>query len=217
MLFNRFQPITLAGMGLLPPTRRYTAEEYLRLEQDAVDKHQYYRGEIFAMSGGPATHSLINANLIRVIGNALLKSPCRVYDSNLRLRVPRTTLYTYPDATIVCGEHNFDPQDPFGQTVLNPTLVAEVLSPSTEAYDRGAKFENYQQIDSLREYVLVSQEVIRVETFLRQPSGNWLYAAAGVGSSVHLASLHIQLTLEDMYAGAGLSPLLSRNEGNAAP
>src|SRR5436190_19278746 len=109
----------------------YTPEEYLRRERGASERHQYYRGEIFAMAGGSPAHSLITANVTGEIRNRLKGKPCRVYESNLRIRIPRTTLYTYPDVSVICGDRQFDPLDTRKETVLNPTLIVEVLSPTT--------------------------------------------------------------------------------------
>lgn len=192
----------MLSMGLPQTTIRYTPEEYLRRERDATERHQFYHGEIFAMAGGSAQHSLIIANVSREVGNHLKSKPCRLYESNLRIRVPRTTLYTYPDASIICGPLQFDPLDLKNETVLNPRLLIEVLSPSTEAYDRGGKFENYQQIESLQEYVLVSSELARVETFFRQNDGTWLYTSTTVpNAAVRLRSLDIELPLSEIYSG----------------
>src|SRR5688500_8891652 len=135
-------------MGLPQPIHRCTPEEYLRLERDASEKHEFYRGEVFAMSGGSHQHSLVIANVIGEVRNRLKGSTCRIYDSNLRIRIPRTTLYTYPDASVVCGPPLFDPLDTQRHTVLNPTLLIEVLSPSTEAWDRAGKFESYTKIST---------------------------------------------------------------------
>jgi len=169
---------------------------------DAVDKHEYYRGEVFAMSGGTPTQSLINANGIGALVRALRGGPCRVYDNNLRIRIPRTTLYTYPDASVICGELQYDPRDKSRQTVLNPTVLVEVLSPSTEAYDRGAKFASYLQIESLKEYILIAQDTPRIETFLRQSDGAWRYLpAAGVETIARLESVEVQLPLAEVYEG----------------
>src|SRR5215210_7859556 len=112
-------------MGLAQPIACYTPEEYLERERQATERHQFYRGEIFAMAGGSARHSLIVANVIRSLGNRLQNGPCVVYESNLRIRIPRTTLYTYPDASVVCGPLQFDPLDREGETVLNPSLLVE--------------------------------------------------------------------------------------------
>ncbi len=164
-------------MGLLvdqPPTRKYTISEYLAFEQDASEKHEYRDGWIVAMAGGTYNHGVIAANLIRELGNALKGKPCRVADSTVRVRIPRTPLYTYPDMTIVCGEAQFDSLDGSGKTLINPRVIVEVLSSSTEAYDRGEKFSRYRHLDSLEEYVVVSQDSPNVETFFRYPEGGWL-------------------------------------------
>jgi len=189
-------------MSLPQAIDRCTPEEYLRREYDAVERHQYYRGEVFAMSGGSPAHSLIIANVIRELGLRLKGKPCRVYDSNLRVRVPRTTLYTYPDATVACGPLQFDTLDKRQETILNPTLVVEALSPTTEAWDRGGKFESYRQIESLREYVLVASQQALIETYFRQAGGTWIYSAAGErGSIVPFNSLGIELPLAEVYDG----------------
>src|SRR5205085_7715167 len=156
------------GNVTLPqPTRRYAPQEYLRAERDSAIRHEYYHGEVFAMAGGSPQHSLIISNVNGELRTRLKGSPCRAYESNLRVHVPRTTLYTYPDVSVICGELQFDPLDTGHETVLNPTLVVEVLSISTESWDRGGKFQNYRQMESLREYVLVSTDKPLVETFLQ--------------------------------------------------
>jgi Uma2 family endonuclease len=189
-------------MSLPQAIDRCTPEEYLRREYGAVERHQYYRGEVFAMSGGSPAHSLIIANVIRELGLRLKGKPCRVYDSNLRVRVPRTTLYTYPDATVACGPLQFDTLDKRQETILNPTLVVEVLSPTTEAWDRGGKFESYRQIESLREYVLVASQQALIETYFRQAGGTWIYAAAGEHNAVvQFNSLGIELPRAEVYDG----------------
>jgi Uma2 family endonuclease len=194
-------------MGLPQPIDRCTPEEYLRREQDSLEKHEYYHGEVFAMAGGSPQHSLVIANVNGELHARLKGKPCRVYDSNLRIRIPRTILYTYPDVSVVCGPLEFDPLDVRRQTALNPTMLVEVLSPGTEAWDRGEKFENYQRIDALREYVLVASETPRVETFLRQADGRWLYAATtGLEARVRLESFGLDLPLADVFAGAIFPP-----------
>lgn len=182
--------------------RRYTVEEYLRIERDTTERHEFRDGEILAMSGGSVRHSLIIANAGREIGNRLKGKPCRVYDSNLRVRVARRTLYSYPDITVVCGSPVVDPDDRGGETVINPHLVVEVLSPTTEGYDRRSKFDRYRQIESFREYVLVSQDTPRVEAFFRRDDGTWTFdVAAGVEAVARLRSLDIDLPLGEVYAG----------------
>jgi Uma2 family endonuclease len=186
---------------------RYTPEEYLRREYDAQEKHQYYRGEIWAMAGGTAEHSLIIANVNGELHARLKGGRCRAYDSNLRLRIPRTTLYTYPDVSVVRGEIQFDPLDRNKTTMLNPALLVEVLSPSTEAWDRGEKLQSYIQIESLREYVLVSSQSASVETFLRQADGTWLYTPTRPPAvAAKFKSLEIELAFADIYAGVTFPP-----------
>ena len=194
-------------MGLAQPKQSYTPQEYLRLERGATEKHAYFRGEIFAMAGGSVRHSLITARAIRHLGNRLAGRGCEVFESNLRVRIPRTTLYTYPDLSVVCGPVAFDPLDQDQETILNPTLIVEVLSPSTEAYDRGAKFENYQTIESLRGYLLLSQNAPRAELFTRQPDDTWLYAAsAGLDDGrVRLDFLNAELPLSEVYDGVSFA------------
>lgn len=189
-------------MGLPVERPRRTVSDYLHRERDSLDKHEYRDGEILLMAGGTADHSLIVANVIRELGNRLKGKPCHVYDSNLRVRIPRTVLYTYPDAAVICGPRELDPNDPSGETVTNPRLIVEVLSPSTEAYDRGEKFERYWQLASLEEYVLVSQASPKIETFWRQSDGTWvLTAATGLESAARLRCLDAELPLAEVYAG----------------
>jgi Uma2 family endonuclease len=184
------------------PTHRCTPEEYLRREREADRKHEYYHGEVFAMAGGSPDHSLIIANVSGELRARLKGGPCRVYESNLRVRIPRTTLYTYPDVTVICGERQFDPLDTQQETVLNPALVVEVLSRSTESWDRGGKFQNYREIESLREYVLVSGDKAVVETFRRQSDGTWvLHASAGREAVAPVKSLGVELPLAEIYDG----------------
>ncbi len=186
---------------------RYTPEEYLRREYDAREKHQYYHGEIYAMAGGTAQHSLIIANVNGELHARLKGGRCRVHDSNLRLRIPRTTLYTYPDVIVACAELEFDPLDKRKTTILNPTLLVEVLSPSTEAWDRGGKLQSYIQIESLREYVLVSSERSSVETFFRQANGTWLYTpTTPPATEVKFQSLNVEMPLAEIYAGVTFPP-----------
>jgi Uma2 family endonuclease len=181
---------------------RFTPEEYLRREYDAKQRHQYYHGEIYAIAGGTAEHSFIITNLTGELHNRLKGGGCRVFDSNLRVRIPRTTLYTYPDVGVIRGEIDFDPLDNRRTTLLNPSLLVEVLLPSSEVWDRGEKLQSYIQIESLREYVLVSSQAASVETFLRQPDGTWLYTPARPPTTaVKFQSLGLEIPFADIYAG----------------
>jgi Uma2 family endonuclease len=185
----------------------YTVAEYLRIERDAIDKHEYRDGEIIAMSGGTIAHSLITANITRELGNLLKGSPCRVYDSNLRVRIKRRQLYSYPDVSVICERPEIDPDDPSGETITNPRVVIEVLSPSTERYNRTKKFDRYRELDSFREYVLVSQDVARLETFYRQSDGTWaLDVANGLDASIKLRAIEVSLPVAEIYAGVELPP-----------
>lgn len=194
-------------MTAIPTKTRFTISEYLAMERDSRDKHEYRDGQVLMMAGGSADHSLIAANVLRLIGNALVGKPCHVYESNLRVRIARKVLYTYPDATVICGQRQHDPSDPSGQTIANPRLIVEVLSESTEGYDRGDKFRWYQEIESLQEYVLVSQNISRVETFLRQDGASWLLRFfEGHDAAARLESIDVELPLREVYAGVELSP-----------
>jgi Uma2 family endonuclease len=194
-------------MGLPATKQRSTVAEYLRRERDSLDKHEYRDGEILLMAGGTADHSLIVANVIGELRSRLKGKPCHVYDSNLRIRIPRTVLYTYPDASVICGPREPDPNDPSGETMTNPRLIVEVLSPSTEAYDRGEKFDRYRQLDSLQEYVLVSAATARIESFVRQDGGAWLFTPfSGLGAAAQLRCLEVALPLAETYAGIEFPP-----------
>src|SRR3989440_1590731 len=158
-------------MSLVQNLTRISEAEYLRLEREAQIRSEYFDGEMFAMAGGTRAHSLIATNLLRELSSGLKASDCVAYNTDLRVKVEATGLLTYPDVSVVCGEQRFlDEQE---DTLLNPTLIIEVLSDSTEAYDRGKKFENYRQIPTCREYLLVSQKEPRIEQFIRQSTGEW--------------------------------------------
>ena len=185
-----------------PKPARATVEEYLRLESSAIEKHEYRDGEIISMAGGTYEHSLIIMNAGASLHALLKGNPCRVLESNMRVRVPRTPLYVYPDLTVICGKPQFDSQDAGRATVTNPRVIIEVLSDATEGYDRGEKFDRYRRLDSLEEYVLVSQAAPRVETFFRQPQGMWLFnAVSGLETKATLRSLRVELALAEVYSG----------------
>lgn len=190
-----------------PFKRRFTVDEYLRIERDSTEKHEYRDGEIVAMAGGTVAHSRIMANCIAAWWNRLRGGPCAPFDSNLRVRIARRTLYSYPDVTVICGPPELDPDDTRGETVTNPRLVGEVLSPSTESYDRRTKFDRYRQLESFREYVLVSQDTPRVETFYRRDDDTWVFAVAtGLDGTIRLSSLAIDVPLSEVYAGVEFPP-----------
>lgn len=157
----------------------YTFAEYLALERESEIKHEFHDGEIFAMSGGTSRHSALGLK----VGAALegTRSPgCIVFQSDMRVRVRETGRAAYPDVSMVCGPIEYDTDDPDRTTLVNPSLIVEVLSPTTEQFDRGDKWMHYQRIPSLQEYVLVSQEP-RIEIYRRMPSGTWEYSEAREG------------------------------------
>ena len=198
----------LDSMGLPFEKHRVTVEEYLRKEQASPNRHEYHDGEVLAMAGGSPEHSLIVSNFNRVLGNALVGKPCRVYDSNLKVGIAPTRRFVYPDISVICGAPQLDPRDTTGQTVTTPRMVVEVLSPSTEAYDRSGKFDQYRELDSFEEYILVSQDRASVETFFRQPDGTWLFTPyAGIDAVMKSRCLGVELRLADIYAGVEFSPM----------
>jgi Uma2 family endonuclease len=180
------------------PSTFLTPEEYLEIERRAERKSEYFQGEMFAMAGASLEHAEIIINLARELSQRLKGRPCHVYSTDVRLRVDPTGLYTYPDVMVICG----DPQlaDERRDTVVNPVLIVEVLSESTEAYDRGKKFEQYRTLPSLREYLLVAQDAPRIDQWIRQPDDNWLRAETkGRGASIQLASVDCVLPLAEVY------------------
>ena len=184
-------------MGLPQRVASFTATEYLLRERAAEYRSEYYAGEIFGMAGGSPRHSRIKTNFLTQLNVRLERHPCTPYDSDLRIRVP-TGLYTYPDVSVICGDLEFD--DEHKDTVLNPTVLVGVLSPTTEAYDRGKKFDHYRQIKSLREYVLVSQDEPRIERFLRNNDDTWTLAiASGLTESITLPSIGVTLPLAEVF------------------
>lgn len=171
--------------------------EYLRQERLEQHKHQWITGEVFAMVGGTPEHARLQAVMIRLIGNALADRPCDVYTSDLRIRSRATDIATYPDITVVCGPLSVDPEDQDAAT--NPTLIVEVLSPTTERFDRGDKAEHYFGIPSLREYVLVNQHKPRIEVFRRSDDGSWKFIAVGAGETVTFESVGCTIAVDDVY------------------
>jgi Uma2 family endonuclease len=180
------------------PKAWLTPEQYLEIERLAEYKSEYYQGEMFAMAGAREAHNLIAANLLAGIHAQLRSRACRVYGAYMRVRVSSTGLYTYPDVVVVCGPPQF--LDDQRDTLLNPTLIAEVLSPSTEAYDRGRKFEQYRTLESLAEYLLISSQRVSAELFARQPDGRWLLtAAARLEGGLDLPATGVSLPLAGIY------------------
>lgn len=185
------------------PSHRNTWQDYLTLSESSTTKLEFFDGEIYAMSGGTPAHAQLAARLIARLDTQLRGKPCRVFTSDLRIRVQETGLTTYPDASVVCGELQYDPTDPH-KTVVNPVVLVEVLSDSTEEYDRGTKFEHYQRIQSLREYVLVSQHEPLVEVFHRREGETWTRSEARAGGRLRLGSVPVELWVDELYEGIPL-------------
>jgi Uma2 family endonuclease len=177
---------------------RCTPEQYLALERKAPEKHEYYDGEIFAMAGASREHNLIVGNLHGELRAQLLDRPCEAYMSDMRLLVSATGLYTYPDVTAVSGEPQFE--DIEVDTLLNPNVIVEVLSPSTEAHDRGRKFAHYRRLESLREYVMVAQDQVHVERYTRQGNEWLLTELSRLEDTLRLESIGCTVALHRLYA-----------------
>lgn len=180
------------------PKTLLTPEQYLAIEREAEYKSEYSQGEMLAMAVSDWVHNQLVVNLVAGFHNQLRSRPCDVYPSQMRVLVRATGLYTYPDVVVVCGERRF--VDEQRDILLNPSLLVEVLSPSTEAYDRGRKFEHYRSIESLREYLLVATDRTHVDLYTRQPDGRWLLRSASrLEDSLDLESVGCRLALADLY------------------
>jgi Uma2 family endonuclease len=180
------------------PSTLLTPGEYLAIERRAEFRSEYIEGEIVAMTGASRRHNLIVANLTGELRQQLKSRPCELYPSDMRIRIPSGKLYTYPDIVVVCGEPQFE--DAYVDTLLNPTLIIEVLSESTESYDRGKKFGYYRTLESLREYGLLAQDEYRLEQYVKQADGRWLLSEfKGLEATVKLASIECNLQLTEVY------------------
>jgi Uma2 family endonuclease len=180
--------------------KSYISEKtYLEEERKSTHKSEYYKGEIFAMAGAGRSHNKITASLIVALGNYLSKKECAIFPSDLRVYNRENLLYTYPDITIVCGKEEY--LDEEFDTLLNPTILIEVLSPSTEDYDRGTKFKLYRSIPSLQNYLLVSSTEYAAEIYTRKENNDWvLQTAKEVESQVYISAIDCTLSLRDIYA-----------------
>ena len=178
---------------------RLTPQEYLALEREAPYKSEYFQGEMFAMSGASRRHNLISLNIGAELRAQLRHRPCEVYTSDMRVKIRATELYTYPDVVVACDEPAFE--DTAGDTLLNPTVLVEVLSKSTADYDRGGKFEHYRTLPSLQEYLLVAQEQPHVVQYIRQSDTTWLLSEMrDLEAHLHLPSITCDLALSEVYA-----------------
>ena len=181
-----------------PALRRFTPQEYLMLERQADFKSEYLDGQIIAMVGATREHNLIAGNVFASVHAQLGKRPCEVYQNDLRVGVNPRRLYSYPDVVVVCGKPQFE--DDQLDTLLNPTLIVEVLSKSTEEFDRGEKFRRYRTLVSLQEYLLIAQQEYRLEQYTRQADGSWrLVEFDQLSDRVSLSSIDCHLLLADVY------------------
>ncbi len=180
------------------PNRLISETEYLTYERQSRVKHEFYLGELFAMSGASREHNVISLNIGGELRQQLKGRPCEAYVGDMRVRVTPTGLYTYPDIVVVCGEPQF--LDAEVDTLLNPTVLIEVLSESTEEYDRGTKLKHYRQLPSLREYVLVSQSEPLIEQFVRRDHNRWeLSETSGLDATLILSSLDCEIPLAEIF------------------
>lgn len=188
--------------------KSYTTEaEYVERERISTEKHEYYDGEIFAMSGASESHNLIASNVNATLYTQLRGRGCRIYPSDMRIKVMRTGLNTYPDITLVCGKPEFTDMAK-RDTLVNPTVIIEILSPSTERYDRGVKFQNYRTIETLKEYILIAQDKCHIERYTRHETNMWILTeAVGIESSLMLSSINCILSLTDTYELVDLAPV----------
>ena len=180
--------------------RLFSEEEYLASEKEATEKHEFFEGEIFAMSGAERPHVRIAMNMSANLYNRLKGSPCFPYGSDMRLHIPENTLYTYPDISIYCKEPQESELD--NASFILPTIIIEILSPSTRNYDRGDKFKLYRAIPSLKEYIMVDSESISVEAFYLNEKGNWeLNELRHLEDLLNFYSLNISLSVSEIYSG----------------
>lgn len=175
-----------------------TPAEYLAMERQSETKNEYYDGEIFAMAGASQSHVTIMMNTSYLLVGQLKGRSCRAFGVDMRVKVSPTGLFTYPDLSVVCGKPRFEDKEL--DTLLNPTVLIEILSKSTEAYDRGEKFAQYRTLDTLTDYLLISQDAPRIEHYVRQDGGLWLFSeSVGLDGVMAIESIDCQLPLADVY------------------
>jgi Uma2 family endonuclease len=187
------------------PDAGWTVKDYLAYERANPQRHEYLNGKIYAMAGASANHNLITGNAYASLHSQLRKRPCVVYPSDMRVKISRTGLYTYPDISVVCGEPQFE--DEHRDTLLNPLVMVEVLSPSTETYDRGKKFQHYRTLASLQEHLLIAQDSYRIEHYTRQADERWLLSDVNqVDAVLTLAAIQCSLAVADVYEKVTFEP-----------
>ena len=183
--------------------KKFTVEEYLEYENASEEKHEYYRGEIFAMSGSKVTHNSIAMNLSVLLGQKLKGKSCKPFNSGQRIYIPENSLFTYPDISIVCGEIITKDSDDWN--ILNPSVIFEILSPSTKSYDKGEKFTLYRDIPTLKEYILVDSEKIHVEAFRINDSNHWeLEEYKKIEEILQVKTVQLSIPLAEVYEGTKL-------------
>jgi len=177
----------------------FTFDEYVVLEEDSGVRHEFLGGQVWAMSGGSPEHAAVIMNVGALLSAALRGKPCRTYSSDLRVRVQATGLGTYPDVSVICGKLELDPADPKAHTAINPCVLVEVLSPSTEDYDRGEKLGHYKKIPTVNEIMLVAHDRQEVEIVRREADGTWSREIAHAGEVARLSSIACELPVAEIY------------------
>jgi Uma2 family endonuclease len=183
--------------------KKVSIEEYLQFENTSEQKHEYYKGEIFAMAGAGLRHNLIFSNLFLSLGSRLKGSPCRPYGSDMRIHIPQNTLFTYPDISIICGD--IITSDADENSATTPVLIFEILSEATRSYDRGDKFKLYRELPTLKEYILIDSQAVGVEAFRINKNGYWeLEEYKQANEIISLPALTISISLQEIYDGTKL-------------
>jgi Uma2 family endonuclease len=187
------------------PKKLFTPEEYLAIERDADYKSEYFDGEIFAMAGASEEHNLIAGNIFASLHSQVRQQGCRAYISDMRIDMSKNGLYAYPDVVVVCGESIFS--DEYKDNLINPKVIIEVLSKSTEAKDRGFKFMRYRKLESFAEYLLVSQDRPNIEHYVRQSDNRWVMTEiSGIEENVTVSSIKCAIKMSDVYAMISFNP-----------
>lgn len=184
--------------------KNFSIAEYLEIEQEASDKHEYYRGEMFAMAGAGPKHNIIFKNIFRELAYTLKGKPCQPYGSDQRIHIPENGLFTYPDISIICGDIDTSKEDK--DSIIHPVMIFEILSPSTRDYDRGSKFTFYRAIATLKEYILVDSDSISVEVFRLNENRFWqLEEYNQMNQSLQLQTLGFSIPISEIYDGVNIS------------
>ena len=183
--------------------QKFSIEEYLEIENASIEKHEYYKGEIFAMSGAKVPHNMISRNFLLALGKKLRGKSCQPFGSDQRIHIEENTLFTYPDISIICGEIITLNNDDYN--VLNPTVIIEVLSPSTKNYDRGEKFKLYRDIATLKEYILVDSESIHIEVFRLNETHHWeLEEYNTITDHLSIKAIDETVSISEIYEGVNI-------------